>query len=327
MASKTIAKYIIEIVVIIIGILGAFGLEAWYENNKEQKKMNKLLELVYNDLLYDIGRLQQKIPANRQNKEDSYHLLDGDYEWSERYSHLLKFQINTIKQSDRAYMELTRFSDEMEDKHYEIISKLHENHGQRNKNILVQFDQLLANKLQYLDFISDYSWYDTYSSHNRLSQEARDFLSTNSKFRFYLRQHTRMMGFTTNFMSLIYCQDIILTLMIREALGIQKPLPVNFPVNEMEYSNSEIGELIGNYEYDDVDDPHIDSLYMRFGFLVNESQGNTDYFRATKMPYTFVNIRNQYIQDTIIFLGSEDDKIIGYRYMGTSNIHHIKISP
>ena len=63
---KTWYKYIIEVLVIVFSILAAFGLEAWWEDKQDGKKLNMLLTVVLSELEENRERLSTTITQHQR---------------------------------------------------------------------------------------------------------------------------------------------------------------------------------------------------------------------------------------------------------------------
>jgi hypothetical protein len=71
------AEYLLEILVITIGILGAFALNSWNENRKEEKLERQFLERLIDDVSKDIVQITRAIEINNSRKASAEFLIQS----------------------------------------------------------------------------------------------------------------------------------------------------------------------------------------------------------------------------------------------------------
>jgi len=75
--SQKWPEYLLEIFVITIGILGAFGLNNWNDTQKEQKQEQQFLARLSDDLSKDIQEIESSLSSVERRKERAEYLLES----------------------------------------------------------------------------------------------------------------------------------------------------------------------------------------------------------------------------------------------------------
>ncbi len=318
---KKIPKYLMESIVIIASILGAFALDRYYENYKDEERVSRLFLEVRNDLLYDINALNQRLLFNYNDMRDFEKILNGARD-DAFIGHLIKPGYSTLMLTDGNYNELKKFTFDIPLEYGDALAHLNDLHGRFTKRNQNDFEQMVNYRNEYLNIVSKEKWYNQLLTDFTLSDNAYEDVLANVE----LNNQIRLIHFQIN---IAYNNHLAMkSVAIEIILNLDSLNDENLPFLEFTHPTAKavVDELQAQYtgEYTYYDSLHIDKLFFKDGWLIdatvfNES-GETSYdvFQQYEEDL-FIKID---LIDTIKMIRNGNNQITAYSDNQGENIHY-----
>ena len=192
--SQKWPEYLIESIVIVASILGAYALDNWNEQRQKEEKLQALFEKVKNDLAYDLSRLDIGIQYNKQNFLVADSILDRTFSWKSKPSGLLNprgsnLGISVLTFSKDSYNELMKISETIPKEYYPLINQLNRvfNVYPLRTGSAVEGSGELESL--YLQIIKKLDWHDQLVSGADLNQLAINYYENDPEFRAIYRKY------------------------------------------------------------------------------------------------------------------------------------------
>jgi len=252
-------EYLIEAIVIIASIIGAYALDSWNEERQKEEKLLAILEKVKDDLLYDLSRLDRLIQNNERSYLEADSILNRTYSWKKKPESFLhprgydlRFWLLTF--SKDSYTELIKVSETIPEKYYPLLNLLNRVFNVYTTSVDNSYDEMTHISHTYDQLMMNLDWYDRMVSGDSIDARAQEYFENNSAFR------TTYRSYSGTLLSLNWDHHKVIghnTYLIREISSItQKPLNLDkfLPSGSPSFSEKELSEYRGTYVRDDTND-------------------------------------------------------------------------
>jgi hypothetical protein len=234
-------EYLIEAIVIVASILGAYALDNWNEQRQREEKLKALFEKVKDDLAYDLSRLDKAIQYNKQHFLLSDSILQRTFSWKSKPVGLLNpreyFGIGVLTFSKDSYTELMKVSETIPKEYTPLMNQLHRVfnvYSLRTGSSVQESGELQS---RYMQIVGKFDWHDQIVSGADLNTKAIDYYENDPEFRTIYRKYHSVL--------LTYIYDCYLvagynTLLIDEISSITgNPFDWSTILSSVEEANSE----------------------------------------------------------------------------------------
>jgi len=246
------AEYLLEIIVIMFGILGAFTLNNWNEERKNDLRAQNIIQEVMANLEMDI----EKIPPILEwyDRKDSLMkiILTEDYEKNDVSISIFlsAFITQDYNVTNYGYEKLIEQIDILPQNFQQVIPKLKEQYGRRTDYLNNTYDKLNNMNLETLDHYKwNYDWFSQLTQGN--SDEALDYFFNDPEYKNHVASYRVFAIFNFRPQLVDYWIDATLNYhRLTELVDHENPVPDIVPQNNLTITDDEKKMFMGTYNYD-----------------------------------------------------------------------------
>lgn len=173
-----IPKYLIESLVIIASILGAFALDRWYENYQQEQRIQRLILEVRRELLYDISELNPRIESNYHRHMHIDSIISTEIN-SINLVIPKKIDVSAILLSDKSYLELINHTFEVPRKYQNVMNLLNQLYGRFSARIIMNVERTNDLNNMYFEELKNMEWFKELHESNTTSKSALEYVRNN----------------------------------------------------------------------------------------------------------------------------------------------------
>ena len=195
--SQKWPEYLIESIVIVASILGAYALDSWNEQRQREEKLQALFEKVKDDLAFDLSRLGGFSQNNVGVYFEADSILNRTFSWKNKPQSILDslggdFGFSSLTISRDSYLELMKVSEAIPKEYYPLM-----NHLNRVFNVYHIRQSRIgesAGKIdsEYKQIIRKFDWYDDIVSGGEINSVAIDYFENDPEFRTIYRSFRQL---------------------------------------------------------------------------------------------------------------------------------------
>ena len=305
------AEYLFEMLVILIGVFGAFVLNSWNEERKKDRKLQKLFENVRADLLYDLSELPRRYQGNVIRFEEGMSILGRTYDWNERPGSLARFGMdlgfsNLIITKD-SYDELMSYGEAIPEDYRPVLRLLNQVYNRYSSRLPWLQERGMGLIDRYERLTGPYQWHDELSVSYQVDSAAIRFYTTNPEFRNLYRDYCANLAALCDDLGTLAGHNYHLVRMIDEIIGEKTELGSYLPEIRLQPTEADKQALVGTFQ-----GPFTrDSLFFDGDYLVASTIQNfpvTRYYIQQGLD-TLVS-HPESLQ--LVLQRDENDAIVGY---------------
>ena len=187
-------EYLLEILVLIIGIYGAFELDSWNEQRQREEKLNALFEKVKNEMIVDLRRLDEVNRINHTLTFQADSILNRSINWRNPPSFIFSpdgrnLTWRALAMSKSSYTELIKISEFIPEEYNPLMNHLSQLYNRYSMRISNWFETGADITRRYNLLIESYGWYDSIVSGGPMTKEAIRFFETSPELRNLMREY------------------------------------------------------------------------------------------------------------------------------------------
>ena len=186
--SQKWPEYLIESIVIVASILGAYALDNWNEQRQKEEKLLALFEKVKDDLAYDLSRLDGMLPNNEKVFFEADSILERTFTWKNKPNSILNtfggdFGFGSLLVSRDSYVELMKVSESIPKDYYPLMNQLNRVFNVYHFRQSGIGESVAGIDSEYKQIIRKFEWYDQIVSGGDIKPIAIDYFENDPEFR------------------------------------------------------------------------------------------------------------------------------------------------
>ena len=192
--SQKWPEYLIESIVIVASILGAYALDNWNEQRQREEKLNALFEKVKNEMIVDLRRLDGVNSTNQNYILNADSILKRSISW--RNPPRFIFSPNganlgfaSLTMSKNSYNELIKISEFIPEEYNPLMNHMGQLYNRFALRISNQSEIGMDIMRRYNALIESYGWYDSIVSGGQITKEAIQFFEYSPELRNLMREY------------------------------------------------------------------------------------------------------------------------------------------
>ena len=187
-------EYLIESVVIVASILGAYALDNWNEQRQREEKLNALFEKVKNEMIVDLRRLDEVNRRNQAHIFDADSVLNRSINWRKPPPFIFSpkgnnLSLAALSMSKSSYTELIKISEFIPEEYNPLMNHLSQLYNRFSLRMAGDTEESADIRRRYNKLIESYGWYDSIVSGGPMTKEAIRFFETSPELRNLMREY------------------------------------------------------------------------------------------------------------------------------------------